>query len=147
MTPLRSTRGRCGRDAALFPMMAFMSSHARVPSYFTVRVGPSRVQIFLDGFFVPEDMSRRLEAIYRDYVDQWLARRNPARRRFPRGGVTMPRFRDAVYLTVLREHAPWWIDLLDCCAQLSYNPWGPNGDRRAIVQAERWASVVGLPTL
>jgi hypothetical protein len=56
----------------------------------------------------------QLGRVYRQYLDWWLERGSPQRRTFPRRGIGhSPECRDYVCLTVLREHAPWWIALLD----------------------------------
>jgi hypothetical protein len=77
----------------------------------------------VDGFFIPDDVATRLAGFYADYIDWWKLPTTPERRWFPRGILALPDFNDYVHLTVLREHAEWWIKLLNEAAPLTYNRW------------------------
>jgi hypothetical protein len=117
----------------------------RVPYYFGLTLlGRHRALVSVDAFFVPADLSRRIEATQRAYLDWWIHPDTPERRWFPRRGLIWGGVRDYVGFHVLREHAMWWVGLLDACAPFTYNPWGPDAERQAIEAAERWSVVAPI---
>jgi hypothetical protein len=111
--PLRSTPRSLGsRDAALFPEAAALSHQQKTPFYYWLWVSRRTVVIGFDGFFLPLVMQARLENLYTSYVEWWLTEARAKRCWFPPRGVVSGTMRDYVSLTVLREHAEWWITLM-----------------------------------
>jgi hypothetical protein len=107
-------------DAEMFPRLAARRAATRFPLMFWVKAGPSRVRISADGFFVPPELAERIEETYEQYIDWWFTKGNPARKRAPRSIGWGSPFQDFVSVYVLREHAEWWIRLLDGCAPFTH---------------------------
>jgi hypothetical protein len=118
---LRSTpRGRWGHDAAVFPEAHAAYLRQRAPRVYSLKVFPRRVRITHDFFVLPPEMAERLRALYAQYVHWWATEH---RRDFPRGGLGYGGFRDSCAVVVLREHAPWWIQLFREAARFCINPF------------------------
>jgi hypothetical protein len=118
---LRSTPRRLGhRDSEVFPEAAAAALRQRAPHTYWLRVGRHRVHIEHDYFFLPDDVARRIADLYLAYLDWWMAERP---REFPRRGLGIGGFHDYCAVTVLREHAPWWVDLYREAATLCFDPW------------------------
>jgi hypothetical protein len=127
---LRSTR-RGHRDATVFPEAHAASHRQHAPHSYHLRVTPTKVTIVHDYFFLPEDMAERISTLYSTYIRWWLDSA-AHRRHFPRGGLGHGFFRDYCSVTVLREHAPWWIRLFREAATLCVDPWAmPLGQERS----------------
>jgi len=94
-SPAGSARTR--RPAALFRLGVWVTR--------------SRVRFTFDMLFLPPDIEAELQHLYRGYLEWWLAKGNPARRRFPSDGLPISRPHDGVMVTVLREHGEWWLGL------------------------------------
>lgn len=111
------------RDAVTFPGLDAARRARRTPLFYHVTRRPHVTEITVDGFFVPDDVASCLGALYRDYVVWWLA--TPERRWFPRHPIVLSDFenQDFVHLVVLRDHAEWWITLLNEAGPLTYNRW------------------------
>lgn len=111
------------RDAEQFPALDAARRARRTPTCYSVLKRKHVVEIAVDAFFVSEDVAERLSGLYGDYLSWWRARTTPERRWFPRHGVGIPDFCDFVHLTVLRQHADWWIRLMNEAGPLTYNRW------------------------
>jgi len=131
---LRTTpRGMHGRDVILFPEARQAERERGCPRHYAVRVTRLRVCFTFDALFLPPDIELALDRLYRDYLAWWIAKSNPARRRVPSYGLVVFPPHDFVMVTVLREHAEWWVGLFRAILPLSYNPW------RLEREAKAWA--------
>ena len=109
------------RDARIFPALDAARRDRGNPTLYGVRWGPHVTRIAIDDFYVPEDVAARLFDLYGRYVAWWVG--SPARRWFPNEGVGNSPFAGPVYVTVLSEHATWWIRLFDEAGPLTFNRW------------------------
>jgi hypothetical protein len=127
-------------DHEMFPRLAERQAATKFPHLFYVRVGPSRVTVTADAFFVPPELAQRIYWTYQWYIDWWFAKENPARKRAPKW-LAWGSIKDYVSLVVLREHAEWWIRLLDGCAPFTFNGFGlrrhPEGADGTMAAAEQ----------
>lgn len=109
---LRSTPLRFGqRDAPIFPRLHTRRLGDKIPDFYWIQVRKRVVYINADYFFVPKDMEGHLQKLYEQYVEWWISEKALAR--YLRPHVFLSRFHDFVQVKVLREHAQWWIDLLE----------------------------------
>jgi len=109
-----------GRDVTLFPEAREAERERRYPQQYAVRVTRYWVCFTFDALFLPPDIEDALDRLYRDYLDWWLAKDNPERRRFPSRDILVSRPHDFVMVTVLREHAEWWLGLFRAILRSSH---------------------------
>jgi hypothetical protein len=118
---LRSTpRHLHGQDAGRFPEAHAAARRQGAPHRYCLRVDEDRVTIEFDYFFIPPEMSARVAALYHAYVQWWIDTRQP---HFPRAGIHYGGFCDFCAVTVLREHAPWWIGLFREASRVCRDPF------------------------
>jgi hypothetical protein len=137
---LRSTPRRLGhRDVEVFPEAAERHRLIGYPLTFWLRVHRPYVSIVHDGFYLPEPLGPQLSALYSSYVDWWVGEARAKRQPYPRHGLGWATpMRDYVAVTVLAEHAAWWIGLYRTLASYAYDVWAE--ERRAL----QWARDVGV---
>lgn len=113
-------RARHCRDPLVFPCADRQRKQIGTPTYYYATVHRRRVSLVIDGFFLPPDYEQQLRDLYEAYLGWWRA--SNARRRVAGIAYSLP-MRDYLWITVLREHAEWWIGLLDELCLYVYNPW------------------------
>lgn len=120
---LRSTPAALrGKDKVLFPAIWKLYQEEGVPASFHFRKGPTRCTIIVDYCHLHGKVADRLRHLYRAYLNWWLDKKTPERKRFPKGGMTITSFRDYIHITVLTEHAEWWVTLMDQAAAFMFDP-------------------------
>lgn len=132
-----------GKDAELFPCLHARAQLTHAPSCYDVRVYRHRVRLTFDMYYVPERIGFHQAALYRQYVDWWF---NAHRKNRPKDGVGYSDcFRDFVAVTVLREHARWWIDLFDAAAPFIDHPFMLDyAERRIEAATAQIGEIIGL---
>jgi hypothetical protein len=121
---------RSGRDA--LPRSSAGREQRGCPQRYVIR-DPAPGLLHVHTLFLPPDIDAALDRLHRDYIAWWIAKDNPAWRRFPSRGIAVCPSHDFVRVTVLREHADWCRGLFGPILPLSYSPW------RLRTEAEAWA--------
>ena len=111
------------RNSVLFPALDTARQIRRVPLIYQALPRRYVTEIIIDGFFIPATIADRLSSLYAQYVEWWRLPTTPERRWFPKHGVGLSLFEDFVHLVVIREHADWWVNILNEAAPLTYNRW------------------------
>jgi hypothetical protein len=90
-----------GRDGTLFPEARQAESNGDAPSA-TSSGDPAPGLLHVHALFLPPDIDAALDRLHRDYIAWWIAKDNPAWRRFPSRGIAVCPSHDFVRVTVLR---------------------------------------------
>jgi hypothetical protein len=118
-----------GRDGTLFPEARQAESNGDAPSA-TSSGDPAPGLLHVYALFLPPDIDAALDRLHRDYIAWWIAKDNPAWRRFPSREIAVCPSHDFVRVTVLREHADWWRGLFRAILPLSYSLGDSGAGRR-----------------
>lgn len=111
---LRSTpESMKSRDHKIFPRLAKSFKERKYPLYYYVRKKQKWTTITVDYFFVPHEIRRNLQRLYRQYIE-WLISRPGTKK----NSYYLCNFQDYAGIEVLTEHAPWWIELFESAAPL-----------------------------
>jgi len=132
-------------DHKLFPALHESWLRRRVPTYYYISYARKYwVCLDVEGFYVPHDVAERLAGLYHAYADWWFAKENPLRKKAP--GLGLPDFHGDAMIIVLREHAPWWIELFNQAAPLLADhyidrPWQPLDAKTARAHEQRMTTL------